>query len=444
MPRPSTPIMSNDNLRSIPLFHGNYREKEEPSLWFTQFQLSLPDSYLDAHMADQWFNSMILICGLFTQLQKEFMIWWPAPKPPQYSRVQQKECIIVQVLKEEDIGIWLPGEPIGNYRYVTWANKVMRITIGMGDSIGLLVEYVLEGIPNILKDHMTCSYSLWQEFLQDIESVPAIKLKRAKEDLNMNRMCDANIVQLKAQSSPSLNTLPLQFSQLSMDSRHIAQPYYQTSRTYANISPFLSLPSNVNVGAMTAQETLLALVNRPLQNTGASPMGWQGNPLTHVTFTRMQIMEKLNMVPQHQNTENGICQYEADVNTWHRMHGMEGIPSLERPYPLHPVTKPMHLSSQCTATEVLRPQESRWWQHVAAMLRRAALGQTSIPMYSIAQTTQTTHLYYQQYGAPLIPQVFTVQEEQGWWDQTNAWTQQEAGYEWEPENYGGPLHIVEQ
>jgi hypothetical protein len=47
MPRPSTPIMSNDNLHSIPLFHGDYREKEEPSLSFAQFQLSLPDSYTD-------------------------------------------------------------------------------------------------------------------------------------------------------------------------------------------------------------------------------------------------------------------------------------------------------------------------------------------------------------------------------------------------------------
>lgn len=188
-------------------------------------------------------------------------------------------------------------------------------------------------------------------------------------------------------------------------------------------------------------------------------MGWRGNPLARVAFTRAQIMEKLNVVPQRQNTENGIRQYEADVNTWHRMHGTEGIPSLERPYPLRPgtsilgsgecyncriVTEPMHLSSQCTVTEVLRPQESRWRQHVAAMLRRAAPGQTSIPTYSIAQTAQTTHPYYQQYGAPLTPQVFTVQEEQGWWDQTNAWTQQETGYEWEPENYGGPLHIAEQ
>jgi hypothetical protein len=178
------------------------------------------------NMADQWFDNVTVIHSLFTQLQREFMIWWSASKPPQYLQAQQKEHVMVQVLKEEDIGVWLPGEPIGKYGHVTWANKVMHIAMGIGDSTGLLVEYMLEGIPNILKDHMTCSYSLWQEFLQDIESVPAIKLKRAKEDLNMNRTRDADIAQLNAQSSPSLNMLSLQFPQLSMDSRHIAQPYY--------------------------------------------------------------------------------------------------------------------------------------------------------------------------------------------------------------------------
>jgi hypothetical protein len=65
---------------------------------------------------------------------------------------------MAQVLKEEDIGAWLPGEPTGNYRHVIWANKVMRIAMGMGNNTGLLVKYALEGIPNILKDHMMCSY----------------------------------------------------------------------------------------------------------------------------------------------------------------------------------------------------------------------------------------------------------------------------------------------
>lgn len=136
---------------------------------------------------------------------------------------------MAQVLKEEDIGVWLPGEPTGNYGHVTWATKVMRIPMGMSDSAGLLVEYAVEGIPNVLKDHLTCSYSSWQEFLQDVESVPAIKLKRAKEDLNMNRTRDTDIAQLKAQSSSTFNTLPFQFSQMTMDNSRQVQPSYRAS-----------------------------------------------------------------------------------------------------------------------------------------------------------------------------------------------------------------------
>ncbi|KAG1829622.1 hypothetical protein EV424DRAFT_1535638 [Suillus variegatus] len=308
-PRPLTPNMSSDNPRPIPLFHGDYREKEEPSLWFAQFQLSLPDSYLDAQCIQR----------LKMQL---------APGTPR--RIHRKEHVMAQVLKEEDIGVWLPGEPTGNYGHVTWATKVMRIPMGMSDSAGLLVEYAVEGIPNVLKDHLTCSYSSWQEFLQDVESVPAIKLKRAKEDLNMNRTCDADITQLKAQSSSTFNTLPFQFSQMTMDNSRQVQPSYRASRAYANANPFLSTTPNANLAAMPAQAIPVASVNRPTRGAGSNIMGWRGNMLTRPTLTRAQIMEKLNTLPQHQATEVGRQQYEADVEAWHHMHGTEGTPSLER------------------------------------------------------------------------------------------------------------------
>ncbi|KAG1795829.1 hypothetical protein EV424DRAFT_1353400 [Suillus variegatus] len=435
--------MSSDNPRPVPLFHGDYRDKEEPSLWFAQFQLSLPDNYLDAQrvrrlkmqmapgsMADQWFDDVAISCSSFSQFQAEFISRWPPPKPPKYSRAQQKERVMAQVLKEEDIGVWLPGEPTGNYGHVTWATKVMRIAMGMGDSAGLLVEYAVEGIPNVLKDHLTCSYSSWQEFLQDVESVPAVKLKRAKEDLNMNRTRDADIAQLKAQSSSAFNTLPFQFSQMTMDNSRPTQPSYRASRTYANANNFLSATPSANLMAMPTQATPVATVNRFARGAGPNAMGWRNNPFVRPTLTRAQIMEKLNTLPQRQATEAGRRQYEADVDAWHRMHGTEGTPSLERPYPLRPgtavvgsgecytcgmITEPMHLSSQCVATETLRPQESRWRQYIAAMLRRAAPAQAPAQTYTVSPaqyTPQATHTYYQQYGVAPAP-VFAVQEDQG-------------------------------
>ncbi|KAG1813076.1 hypothetical protein DFJ58DRAFT_850688 [Suillus subalutaceus] len=356
--------------------------------------------------ADQWFDESILSCSSFAHLHREFMLRWPPPKPPQYSRAQQKERVMAQTLKEEDIGVWLPGEPTGNYG---------------------------------------------QQFPQDVESVPAVKLKRAKEDLNMNRTRDANIAQLKAQNSSALNTIPFQFSHLSMDNGRPAQPYVRASHAYTNTIPFLTPPPNANPNAIISQGASMAPISRPVRGAGMNPMGWRGNPIMRTAFTRAQIMEKLNAVLQRQNTEAGVRQYEADVNTWHRMHGTKGVPSLERPYLLRPgtaivgsVTEPTHLSSQCVTTKTLRPQESRWRQHVAAMLRRAVPGQITTPTYTIAHATQAVHPYYQQYGAPMTPPVFAVQEEQNWWEHSNVWAQQEAGYEWEPENYGGPLPTVEQ
>jgi len=142
---------------------------------------------------------------------------------------------MAQVLKEEDIGVWMADGATGNYGHVVWAHKVMRLALGMGDIAGFLIEPALENIPNMLKDHLLCSYSTWQVFVDDVESVPAIKLKRAREELDKERLRDADIARLKAQSA-SPSALSLQLSQLSLDT---------TRPTYRNTlrNPIPSVPS---------------------------------------------------------------------------------------------------------------------------------------------------------------------------------------------------------
>src|SRR5882757_5556513 len=61
--------------------------------------------------------------------------------------------------KEEDIGVWTADGATGNYGHAVWAHKVMRLALGMGDITGFLIEPALENIPNMLKDHVLCSYS---------------------------------------------------------------------------------------------------------------------------------------------------------------------------------------------------------------------------------------------------------------------------------------------
>jgi hypothetical protein len=169
------------------------------------------------------------------------------------------------------------------------------------------------------------------------------------------------------------------------------------------------------------------------------------------------------LVPQRPNTESGMRQYEADISLWHRSYGMDGAPSLERPYPLRPgtailgsgecyscgmVTEPTHLSSQCTATSQLRPQETRWRQYIAGLLRRAAQQQTSrTPFPTPVQYVATTHHPYLQPQMNAMPApVYHIapQEETSWGDLYEGTGTLDQGYEWSSENYGGPLQTMDQ
>jgi len=93
---------------------------------------------------------------------------------------------MVQVLKEEEVGEWTQVGWIGNYAHVIWAINISKLALGMGDVNGTLIEYTLEGILNILKDHLECAYTTWEEFIEDIQRVPNVKLKHSIEDLEKN------------------------------------------------------------------------------------------------------------------------------------------------------------------------------------------------------------------------------------------------------------------
>jgi hypothetical protein len=137
-----------------------------------------------------------------------------------------------------------------------------------------------------------------------VESVPAIKLKRAKEDLNMNQTRDADIVQLKAQSSSAFNTLPFQLSQLTMDNNRIAQPSYRASQAYTNTNTFLPQVPTTNSMTMPIQLAAVPPTSRPARGIGSNLMGWRGNPFSRASLTRAQVLEKVNVMPQMQADGN--------------------------------------------------------------------------------------------------------------------------------------------
>lgn len=223
------------SIEPVPLFYGDYGDNEEPSAWFAQFQLSLPTAWTDTQcvrrfamqltpgqMADQWFQSLdSRHTTTFAALKTAFLKRWPPPKPPKLSRAQQRERVAAHVLKKSDIGVLMPD---GNFAHVVWAIKVSQLALGMGDLKGDLIEDALEGIPDLLKDHLTGTYSTWDQFIEDVRRVPSIKLQRSREKSEIVNRRDADIAQLKAWSSSILLPSYPSTSPVTSTNTHTAPP----------------------------------------------------------------------------------------------------------------------------------------------------------------------------------------------------------------------------
>ncbi|KAG2033712.1 hypothetical protein BDR03DRAFT_984882 [Suillus americanus] len=283
-------------------------------------------------------------------------------------------------------------------------------------NFGHLIEYMVEGMPNLLKDHLRREYEDWDEFVDDVQGVPSVKLKRGHEELDKDRERDADIARLKAHNTQRLST----------PTYRVACPTY----------PAIPARGGFNM---------------------------RGVPFMRAQLTRAQILEKLAAMPQRVNTEAWIRKYEADVELWHWMHGAEGFPTLEKPYPLCPgtailgsgecyscsmVTEPMHVSTQCITQELLRTQESRWQQQVVGLIRRTASpmnrhNYAATPVQHITAITYPQHGTYGGTGTMLVYMV-APQDESGGWSGQDNWVMQEPGYNWVPENYMEPLPMMNQ
>ncbi|KAI9569554.1 hypothetical protein HD554DRAFT_2037942 [Boletus coccyginus] len=112
--------------------------------------------------ASDWFDNLTNVeTADLTTLQQAFNTRWPPPKRPKFSE---------QVLKEENIGKWItPSDKRKtDYGQNIWANEVMKVAVMMGDTAGFLINCVVDSIPHLLKDHLTCRYNTWDEFKTDV------------------------------------------------------------------------------------------------------------------------------------------------------------------------------------------------------------------------------------------------------------------------------------
>ncbi|KAF8137702.1 hypothetical protein EV363DRAFT_1446483 [Boletus edulis] len=314
----------SENPPTTEMFYG---DEDDPTMWFAKFKRMLPHSWTDtekvAHFtnhimpssyASDWLDALSFRDKVSLEtIQTAFDIRWPPPERPQFTRAEQMERIRELVLKEGDIGKWItPSDKRkADYGQNIWANEVKKAAISMGDVQGLLLECALDSIPNILKDHLTCRYSKWEEFQKDIRSVPAHKIKRGKERVDQERARDAEIAQLRAQTSATAATLQSTITQLSQLHLPPSTPYHARPQTNPRNLP----PITTHHNFATQNQPYTA----PVQGT------W---PPRRPPPTREQVLERVMAIPQRPNSGEGKQQYKADIDAWHTAHGADAMVSL--------------------------------------------------------------------------------------------------------------------
>jgi hypothetical protein len=451
IPAPVVTMTTIEMPGKVDVFHGDYSKEEEPTEWFMTFQLSLPSSWNDdqkverfqLHLvpnsyADEWFNNLSVLDTMsMTVLRAAFFKRWPPTKKPKWSKAQQKERIRGHVLQEEDIGTWIAEGRVGDYGQNVWAVNVMRLALSMGDVEGMLIEYAIEGIPTVLKEHLTGEYDTWEEFLEGVRSVPKGKLSTGRQRIAENRARDDAVAILQQQ----IAQMPLRAQ---TGTTATARPSYRATPTTLAGNP---LPTSPNI-AMSMQ-----------RQYGAPVAPSRGAMVSRPPLTRALILEKVAATPQRPNTEAGRRLYDADIENWHRTYGNEP-PSLDRPYPIRPgtatagtgecfscgtVTEPPHTGHTCTSTTPIRPYETRWRQIVTSMLRRVnQFRPTPMPVQYIWPMTTPPQPGY----APITPPVYMVATSEEWGAEQTAGDYadvQEANWNYAvQENYPGLPHVPDQ
>ena len=138
------------------MFIGDY----VPLSWNDNQKITHFENHIaPSSLVQEWFDN--LDPGdkqTLSALQMAFYKQWPCPTQPSFSCAEQKEQIRGLVLKEDNIGKWVtPSDKQKvDYGQNLWATEVAKMATNMGDHKGFLIDYVLEGILNILKDHLTC------------------------------------------------------------------------------------------------------------------------------------------------------------------------------------------------------------------------------------------------------------------------------------------------
>lgn len=204
------------------LLRGDYVGGEEPNEWMRQLDLNLPTTWTEPQkvehyrrqcapgsLAEAWFATLTLAqTATWSGLEVAFLIRWPPALPLQLTAGQKKERLKAVVLKEAEIGTMLDDEKGQEWGHVRWARQVQRLAQSFGDNNCQFLDVVLDGVPDLLRDHLSDTYPDWAAFLAEVNGVSINLLARARVRAAEERTMRKDIAQLKARLQPQQQVPP--------------------------------------------------------------------------------------------------------------------------------------------------------------------------------------------------------------------------------------------
>ncbi|KAG2129030.1 hypothetical protein DEU56DRAFT_915345 [Suillus clintonianus] len=436
----------------LPLLKGDYVGGEEPNEWMRQLDLNLPSTWNDAQkvewfkrqcapgsLAEAWYMSLSAAqTATWSDLETAFLVRWPPAIPLQLTSAQKKERLKAVVLKEADIGMMIDDERGQEWGHVRWARQVQRLAQSFGDNTCQFLDVVLNGVPDLLRDQLSDTYTDWAAFLTGVNGVSINLLARARTRAAEEQAMREDIAQLKARLQPQQQA-PQTRSYPSNPPAY--RPYPRPPNNPATMpsapAPAMSLHQQVNQGqpnfapsmpyqAPSYQPQPSTPGQNPFALTGAVPstnlfyryQRFPQTPSRSGAVDRIRMVAQYSMLQHFPDSESGRTAYSQQVKEWHEKHGADTMPHTGRPYHLKPgsaplgsrecftcgmITVPSHQAASCPNAPMI-PQETKWREIVSGLVGRAIRGQNqpatpSTAVQYISSAPMPPMNYYDPMGA---------------------------------------------
>lgn len=173
----------------ITKFYGDGRANENPQDFLKSIEASFYNDrsitseekckklWLHCHAgfeAEDWYDKLEITDPTNTtdwpKLHAAFLVKWPKVAMIQKTADQKKAELFAETLEGDEM---LEKEVRGSvpvYKYIAWADRVAQLASSLGDTQGLLVSVVREGLPKALRNVVGLSHTDWPAFTAAVRS----------------------------------------------------------------------------------------------------------------------------------------------------------------------------------------------------------------------------------------------------------------------------------